>query len=87
MISAGLMALGGFNGSDTTLTVEQFQQLVATGQVRYYVTSAGGQRGGPGGGPSRNNAIVQWAQHTGQVVEYGGTAYTVYDMASAATAT
>ena len=45
------MASGGFNGSDSTLTLEQFKQLVRQGSgVRYYVVS----QHGPGGHGGRN---------------------------------
>ncbi len=43
-----VMAVGGFNGSDSTLTLEQFKQLVRQGSVRYYVVSQHGP-GGHGG--------------------------------------
>ena len=52
-----VMALGGFNGSDSTLTLQSFKQLVATGKVRYYVVDSRSRGGGPGG----NSDIAQWA--------------------------
>ncbi len=79
-ISTGqpVMALGGFNGNDTPLTLAQFKQLVAAGKVRYYVASASGMgRGGPGGG---NNEISSWVKSAGTKVSYGGSQYTVYDL-------
>ena len=72
-----VMAIGGFNGSDSTLTLQSFKQLVATGKVRYYVADATGMgRGGPGG----NSEIAQWAAASGTKVDYGGSQYTVYDL-------
>ena len=51
--SQPVMAVGGFNGSDTPLTPEQFKQLVKAGKVKYYAISShsrgGGGPGGPGG--------------------------------------
>lgn len=45
-----VMAIGGFNGSDSTLTLSQFKQLVKQGKVRYYVVNSGqGKSGGPSG--------------------------------------
>ncbi len=41
-----VIGIGGFSGSDPAPTLEQFQALVAAGQVRYYVAGAG--PGGPG---------------------------------------
>lgn len=45
-----VMALGGFMGTDQTLTVAQFADLVESGAVRYVLVSGGGMGGGPGGG-------------------------------------
>ena len=44
-----VMALGGFMGTDRTLTVAEFADLVDAGAVRYVLVSGGG-RGGAGGG-------------------------------------
>ena len=82
-----VMAIGGFNGSDSTLTLSQFKQLVKQGKVRYYVVNSGqGKSGGPSGmgGPGGNSEILLWVKSTGSKVDYGGTQYTVYDLAAAA---
>ena len=42
-----VMAIGGFNGSDPSPTLAQFQQYVADGRIHYFI---GGGVGGPGGG-------------------------------------
>ena len=47
-----VMAVGGFNGSDTPLTLEQFKQLVRDGKVRYYAISSRG----PGGGQAQTTS-------------------------------
>jgi 4-amino-4-deoxy-L-arabinose transferase-like glycosyltransferase len=53
-----VMPIGGFNGSDPSPTLEQFQQYVADGKIHYFV--AGG-RGGPGGNTeSTSSAITAW---------------------------
>ena len=75
-----VMAIGGFNGSDSTLTLQSFKQLVATGKVRYYVVDNSSRGGGPGG----NSDIAQWATSSGVKIEYGGTQYVVYDLKNAA---
>lgn len=75
-----VMAIGGFNGSDSTLTLQSFKQLVTTGKVRYYVVDNSSRGGGPGG----NSDIAQWATSSGVKIEYGGTQYAVYDLKNAA---
>lgn len=54
-----VLAVGGFMGSDPTLTVDGFAELVRTGQVRFVLVAngtaggpmvTGGAGGGPGGG-------------------------------------
>ena len=73
-----VMAVGGFNGSDTPLTLEQFKQLVKVGKVRYYASSSHSRGGGgPGGG---NNEITTWVKQTGTVVNYGGSDVTLYEL-------
>ena len=73
-----VMAVGGFNGSDMPLTLEQFKQLVKAGKVRYYaISSHGRDGGGPGGG---NNEITAWVKQTGTVVNYGGSDVTLYKL-------
>lgn len=58
-----VIALGGFMGSDPTLTVAEFADLVEFGAVRYVLVSGGGPgggRGGPGGagGGSSSSTIL-----------------------------
>jgi 4-amino-4-deoxy-L-arabinose transferase-like glycosyltransferase len=43
-----VMAIGGFNNEGGHLTLAQFKQYVARGEIHYYIASTGG--GGPGGG-------------------------------------
>ena len=74
-----VMAVGGFNGSDTPLTLEQFKQLVKAGKVNYYAISSHGRGGGPGGG---NNEITAWVKQTGAVVNYGGSDVTLYKLSA-----
>lgn len=75
-----VMAIGGFNGSDSALTLQSFKQLVATGKVRYYVVDSRSHGGVPGG----NSEIAQWAMSSGVKIEYGGTQYAVYDLKNVA---
>jgi len=79
-----VMAVGGFNGSDTPLTLSQFKQLVREGKVKYYAASSkgpgGGYTGRMQGGPGGNNQISQWVQRHGTVVNYGGSSVTLYKL-------
>ena len=75
-----VMAVGGFNGSDTPLTLEQFKQLVKAGRVKYYAISSHSRGGGgPSGG---NNEITTWVKQTGTVVNYGGSDVTLYELSA-----
>ena len=82
-----VMAVGGFNGSDTPLTLDQFKQLVRQGKVKYYAASSKGPGGGytshVQGGPGSNNEISQWVQRYGTVVNYGGSSVTLYNLSQA----
>ncbi len=42
-----VMAIGGFNGSDPTPTLAEFQAMVRDGKIHYFI--GGGGFGGPGG--------------------------------------
>jgi len=78
------MPIGGFNGSDPSPTLEQFQQWVAEGKIHYYIVSDG-----PGSGPggqddnseqNHNSAIQTWIEenYTAQTVD----GVTMYDLSS-----
>ncbi|MGN6485024.1 MAG: glycosyltransferase family 39 protein, partial [Thermomicrobiales bacterium] len=73
-----VMALGGFSGSDQILTLDQFKQLVANGEIRFVMTG-----GGIGGGGSRdggNGEILDWASGTCSPVTIDGSTVTgLYD--------
>jgi hypothetical protein len=74
------MAIGGFNGTDPTPTLAQFEQYVAQGKVHYFIVGGGGfGGGGPGNGTSSDSSqITSWVEshYTSQTV--GGT--TIYDL-------
>jgi 4-amino-4-deoxy-L-arabinose transferase-like glycosyltransferase len=67
-----VMAIGGFNGTDPTPTLAQFEQYVKDGRIHYYIS------GSTGGTSSSAAQIEAWvkANFTAQTV--GGT--TVYDL-------
>ncbi|WP_129295195.1 glycosyltransferase family 39 protein [Streptomyces lydicus] len=48
-----VMAIGGFNGSDPSPTLDQFKKEVAAGKIHYFIAGGEGGRGGHGGGPGR----------------------------------
>ena len=74
-----VMAIGGWS-SDPTPTLAQFKAYVASGQVRYYISSGTG--GGMGGGSdSTASAISTWVAANFSSTTVGGS--TVYDLTSA----
>ena len=55
------MAIGGFNGSDPSPTLAQFQALVAQGQIHYFL-AGGGMGGDQTGGSNASAQISTWVQ-------------------------
>jgi hypothetical protein len=51
-----VMAIGGFNGTDPSPTLAQFEAMVAKHEIHYYV----GQSGNSFGGGSGSSAITSW---------------------------
>jgi hypothetical protein len=85
-----VMAIGGFNGSDPSPTLAQFQADVAAGKVHYFLGSGGGGFGGrggfgPGAGSGTASAITSWVQQTFASTTVGGV--TVYDLTQPASGT
>ncbi|MEI4270563.1 glycosyltransferase family 39 protein [Klenkia sp. LSe6-5] len=56
-----VMALGGFNGSDPSPTLEQFQQEVAEGAVHWFVAGTVGRSSGGSGAAEQ---IATWVERT-----------------------
>jgi 4-amino-4-deoxy-L-arabinose transferase-like glycosyltransferase len=76
-----VMSIGGFNGSDPSPTLAQFQEYVANGQIHYLAASGGmGGRGGGMGGSGTASQIIAWAQATYTQVTMGSM--TFYDLTS-----
>jgi 4-amino-4-deoxy-L-arabinose transferase-like glycosyltransferase len=71
-----VMAIGGFNGTDPSPTLAQFEQYVSAGKVHYFVS--GGTGGGRGGGSGTSSAISAWVEQTFTTKTVGGV--TVYDL-------
>jgi 4-amino-4-deoxy-L-arabinose transferase-like glycosyltransferase len=56
-----VMAIGGFNGTDPTPTLAQFEAMVNAGQIHYYIGGRGGLGSGSG---SAGGEIAKWVnQH------------------------
>ena len=72
-----VMAIGGFNGSDDALTVEQLQAYVESGQLRYIILG-GAQFGGPSG-RTQFAAVTSWVEQHGTPVPDVGSG-TLYDL-------
>ncbi|PPF76799.1 glycosyl transferase [Subtercola sp. Z020] len=73
---APVMPLGGFNGSDPSPTLEQFQSDVAAGRIHYFISS--GSVGTPNGGSSVSSEIAAWVEATFTPTTVDGT--TLYDL-------
>ena len=59
------MAIGGFNGTDPSPTLQEFQRYVTDGKIHYFIRGRLmiGQWGGGGASGSREAAaIAQWVQ-------------------------
>ncbi|POX37813.1 glycosyl transferase [Streptomyces sp. Ru73] len=72
-----VMAVGGFNGSDPSPTLKQFQQYVKEGRIHYFL---GGGMGGPGGSSGTSARITSWVAKNFEKVTVGST--TLYDLTS-----
>ncbi len=76
-----VMAVGGFNGSDPSPTLAQFQAYVAAGEVHYFL-GGGGFGGMQNGGSSSSAEIAAWVASTFPALTVDGV--TVYDLSTAA---
>ncbi len=75
---ASVMAIGGFNGTDPSPTLAQFQHDVANREIHYFIAGGrGGGRFGPGGA-STSSAITSWVESNFTARTVGGV--TVYDL-------
>ncbi|MEJ7650552.1 MAG: hypothetical protein WKF57_16185 [Nakamurella sp.] len=74
-----VMAIGGWSGTDPSITLAQFQQYVADGDMSYFI--AGGGTGGGGNSSGVSSQITAWVEANFTSSTVGGT--TVYDLSSA----
>lgn len=77
------MAIGGFSGSDPAPTLAQFEKLVSSGEIHYFVASGTGGSGRPGGGSGSGSQITAWVKAHFTAKTVGGM--TVYDLTAAKT--
>ncbi|MDP9889348.1 ArnT family glycosyltransferase [Pseudarthrobacter enclensis] len=75
--NTNVIALGGWNGGDPYPTLAQFQDMVAKGQIGYFIQ--GGGMGGRGmGGRGGNSEVAAWVQANFQAETVGSS--TVYKL-------
>jgi hypothetical protein len=72
-----VLAIGGFNGTDPTPTLAQFERLVSEHKIHYFV---GQNRSSFGGGSGAASQIASWVESYFTARTVGGV--TVYDLAS-----
>ncbi|MEU6650313.1 glycosyltransferase family 39 protein [Streptomyces sp. NPDC046900] len=74
-----VMAIGGFNGSDPSPTLAQFQKYVTEGRIHYFIAGGGfGGRGGSNGGSDVASQISSWVEKNFKKVTAGSA--TFYDL-------
>ena len=78
-----VMAVGGFNGTDPSPTLEEFQVLVNQGKIHYFIGGSGMGGNSPGGSNS-SAQIAAWVADNFTAVNVGGT--TLYDLTQSAPA-
>ena len=80
-----VMAIGGFNGTDPTPTLAEFQADVAAGKIHYLLAGGNGGIGGVVGRSRSPSAIAAWVEQTFTATTVGGV--TVYDLTASAAGT
>ncbi|MGZ4560631.1 MAG: ArnT family glycosyltransferase [Mycobacteriaceae bacterium] len=78
-----VMPIGGFNGSDPSPTLAQFQEYVAGKKIHYFIgsgTGGGMGRGNQMGGSSQSSEITTWVKAHFAETTVGST--TLYDLTS-----
>jgi hypothetical protein len=75
------MPIGGFNGTDPSPTLQQFEDWVAQGRIHYFIS--GGLNGrGAMGGSTESQSIATWVTSTYTATTVGGV--TLYDLSGGA---
>ncbi len=61
--SKPVIAVGGFSGNDNTLTVAKLEELVKSGQLKYFLAGGSGGRGGA------SSEVTAWVEKYGKAVD------------------
>lgn len=72
-----VMAIGGFNGSDPSPTLDRFKKYAEEGQIHYFV-QGGGMGGGTGRDGGASSLISSWVTENFTEVTVGSS--TFYDL-------
>ncbi|HEY0950619.1 MAG TPA: glycosyl transferase, partial [Nocardioides sp.] len=75
-----VMAIGGFNGSDPSPTLEEFQQYVADGEIHWFIGGSG--FGQSMGGSNASSEIAAWVEESFTATTVDGV--TLYDLSTGA---
>jgi hypothetical protein len=78
---AAIMAIGGFNGTDQSMTLADFEQLVTKGDIGYYIAGGGFANSANQGVASE---IATWVQQHYTATTVGSA--TIYDLSGLTTA-
>ena len=83
-LASGLsvMPIGGFNGSDPSPTLAQFEAWVDSGRIHWFIASGSGQGGGMSPGGTGASAITQWVEKNFTATTVDGV--TMYDLSGGA---
>jgi hypothetical protein len=76
-----VMPVGGYNGTDPSPTLAQFQQLVAQGQIHYFISGGTMMGGASASGSDQSKQISDWVAATFTPVTVDGV--TLYDLSAA----
>ena len=71
-----VMPIGGFNGSDPSPSLAQFQAYVAAGKVHWFIGGGMGMRSA--GGSNASSEIASWVASNFTAQTFGGV--TMYDL-------
>jgi hypothetical protein len=74
-----VMAIGGFNGSDPSPTLAQFQEYVANGEIHWFIGGSG--LGQSMGGSDASSEIATWVEESFTATTVDGV--TLYDLTGA----
>ena len=78
-----IMAIGGFNGTDPTPTLAEFQRYVQEGKIHWFIAGGGFGGGFGGGAASTSSQISTWVSEHFTSRTVGGV--TVYDLTQVST--